>query len=223
MRQLIENVLSLVGVLTPDGTLLEANRAALDLGGFGIDAVRGRRFWECPWWRHDAELRRWLRASIGRAAAGEVIRADLTVATRHDGHVALDFMLAPLRDAQGAITQIVASAVDVTDRKAGMEELRRSEMRFRQVVEGSPGPTALVDRHARITLVNGALETLFGAAREHLIGASIDVLIPARYRDHHGSLFQSFFAAPRARDMAGRKALNALRADGAPVRALRFD
>ena len=95
-----------------------------------------------------------------------------------------------------------------------LDELRRSEARFRQVVEGSPGPTALVDRHARITLVNGALEQLFGASREHLIGASIDMLIPPRYREHHGALFLSFFAAPRARDMAGRKALNALRANG---------
>ncbi|MGE3775240.1 MAG: sensor histidine kinase, partial [Gammaproteobacteria bacterium] len=163
---------------------------------------------------YDAELQQWVRASIARAAQGAVIRADVTVATRLDGRIALDFMLAPLRDAQGEITQLVASAVDITDRKAGVDELRRSEARFRQVVEGSPGPTALVDRNARITLVNGALETLFRAPRERLIGASIDVLIPARYREHHGTLFQSFFAAPRARDMAGRKALNALRADG---------
>ncbi|HMM76102.1 MAG TPA: PAS domain S-box protein [Gammaproteobacteria bacterium] len=214
MRQLIENVLALVVVLAPDGRLLEANRAALDLGGFELEELRHRPFWDCPWWQHDAELRRWVRASVERAAQGAVIRADVTVATRPGGRLALDFMLAPLRDAQGEIAQLVASAVDITDRKAGIDALRRSERRFRQVVEGSPGPTALVDRNARITLVNGALEALFGAPRERLIGASIDVLIPARYRERHGKLFQSFFAAPRARDMAGRKALNALRANG---------
>lgn len=214
MRQLIENVLALVGVLDPDGTLLEANRAALELGGLDISDVRGRRFWDCPWWRYDAELQRWLEDCVGRVARGAVVRADVTVATRHDGRIALDFMLAPLRDVHGDVTQIVASAVDITDRKAGVDELRRSETRFRQVVEGSPGPTALVDRNSVITLVNGALETLFGAPRERLIGGPIDALIPLRYRERHGGLFQSFFAAPRARDMAGRRELYALRANG---------
>lgn len=214
MRQFIDNVLALVGVLAPDGTLLEANRAALELGDVGIDDVRGRPFWQCPWWRHDPDLQVWVRDSVRRAAQGDVVRSDVTVAAGSDGRIAIDFMLAPLRDSDGDVVEIVASAVDITERKAGLDELRRSEARFRQVVEGSPGPTALVDRHARITLVNGALEQLFGASREHLIGASIDMLIPPRYREHHGALFLSFFAAPRARDMAGRKALNALRANG---------
>lgn len=214
MRQLIENVLALVGLLDRHGTLLQANRGALELGGVDIAQVRGRRFWDCPWWRHDVALQRWVQAVITRVAAGEVIRADITVVSPRDEHVALDFMLAPLRDADGEVIQIVASAVDITERKAGIDALRRSESRFRQVVEGSPGPTALVDRNARITLVNGALETLFGAPRAQLVGAPIDVLIPARYRDRHGALFQSFFAAPRARDMAGRRELNALRANG---------
>lgn len=214
MRQLIENVLALIGVLDRDGTVLEANRAALDLGGYSIDEVRGRLFWDCPWWHYDPTLQDWLKHSVARAALGAVVRADVMVATRDDGRVALDFMLAPLRNGQGEITQIVASAVDITERKLGLDELRRSEMRFRQVVEGSPGPTALVDRNATITLVNGALEVLFGAPREYLIGAPIDTLIPDRYRERHGGLFQSFFAAPRARDMAGRKELYALRANG---------
>ena len=214
MRQLIENVLALMGVLAPDGTLLEANRATLDIVGLDIDVLRGRKFWDCPWWTHDPALQRWLRTSIERAAGGEVVRADVTVSTLNDGRLALDLMLAPLRDAGGDISQIIASAVDVTDRKASIAALLRSEQRFRQVVEGSPGPTALIDRQAQILLVNGALETLFGTAREQLIGASIDVLIPARYRERHGRLIQSFFAEPRARDMADRRELNALRANG---------
>jgi PAS domain S-box-containing protein len=214
MRQLLENLLAMVGVLEPDGTLIEANRRALALAGLRINDVRGRKFWECPWWTHDPDLQRWLADSVARAAAGEIVRADIVVRGRGNARIALDFMLAPLPDGDAQITQLVASAIDISSRTAGEQALRASEARFRQVVEGSPGATAVVDAQGRIVLINGALESLFSRGREELVGATVDALMPPRYRERHHDLFQTFFAAPRARDMAGRRELYALRADG---------
>ncbi len=214
MRQLLENLLAMVCVLTPDGTVLEANGRALELADLRIGDVQGRKFWDCPWWRHDAALQRWVADSVTQVASGHLVRADVVVCGRGDARVYIDCMLAPLRDPAGLVTRLVASAIDISGRTAGEQALRASEARFRQVVEGSPGATAVVDRMGRIALVNGAMEALFGCPRERLVGATVDVLMPERYRSRHGELFQTFFAAPRARDMAGRRELYAQRADG---------
>ena len=36
--------------LTPDGTLVEANRAPREAAGIQPDDVLGRKFWEARWW-----------------------------------------------------------------------------------------------------------------------------------------------------------------------------
>ena len=45
------------GLLSPDGTLLEVNQAALEAVGVARDEVVGKPFWETPWWSHSPEER----------------------------------------------------------------------------------------------------------------------------------------------------------------------
>ncbi len=49
-RALFDQAFQFIALLTPDGTVLEANQTALDLGGFHSAEIVGRRFWEIPWW-----------------------------------------------------------------------------------------------------------------------------------------------------------------------------
>ena len=43
----------------------------------------------------------------------------------------------------------------------------------------------MVNAEGRITLVNTQAETVFGYAREELIGHPIEMLVPERFRSHH--------------------------------------
>lgn len=94
------------------------------------------------------------------------------------------------------------------------EALRRSEERVRDVVESVLHGLVLVDRTGRVELVNRQLEIMFGYSREELVGASVERLMPDRYRARHGGLIASFFALPNRRDMAGRLELFGRRKDG---------
>jgi protein-histidine pros-kinase len=67
---------------------------------------------------------------------------------------------------------------DITGRK-------RAEDRFRRVVESAPNAILLINRDGRITLVNAQAETLFGYVREALIGQSVELLVPDRFRTQH--------------------------------------
>jgi protein-histidine pros-kinase len=86
--------------------------------------------------------------------------------------------------------------------------------RFRALLEGAPDAIVIVDADGSIELVNQQTERLFGHPRADLVGRSVEVLVPERYRARHARLRRAYTANPRTRhDVAGLE-LHGLRADG---------
>jgi PAS domain S-box-containing protein len=105
---------------------------------------------------------------------------------------------------------VLASIIDISERK-------RAEERLRRVIESAPNAIILVNETGRITLVNAQTEKLFGYSREELIGESVDMLVPERYRGMHGGYRASFFANPSVRSMGVGRDLYGARKDGQEV------
>jgi len=97
--------------------------------------------------------------------------------------------------------------MDITERK-------QAEEKFRLVVEASPNGIVLVDKEGRIVLVNSQAEKLFGYRREEMIGHSVEVLVPERFRGAHPAYRGAFLAAPEKRSMGRGRELFARRKDG---------
>jgi PAS domain S-box-containing protein len=116
MRRVLDNLFAFVGVCTPDGTLIEANRAPLQAAGIAPEEVLGKKFWDCFWWNHSAGVQEQLRDAIERANRGEVVRYDVPVRMAGDTRMWIDFQIAPLRDREGKITHLIPSAMDITAR-----------------------------------------------------------------------------------------------------------
>ncbi|MFT3733705.1 MAG: PAS domain S-box protein [Rhodocyclaceae bacterium] len=213
-RRVLDTLFAFVGLMTPDGTVLDANLAPLQAAGISIDDVRGKKVWDTYWFCHDPALQESMRIAVKAAERGEVSRYDMVVRMKDDSRMAIDFMLAPLRNEMGQITHLVPSAIDISARKSGEEALSRSEERFRCVVEAAPDGLAMVNRDGRLALVNSGMERLFGYSRQEMIGQPIEMLMPERYRGRHVGLRSSYMQAPTTRDMAGRRELYARRKDG---------
>ena len=53
------------------------------------------------------------------------------------------------------------------------------------MLEAAPNVMIMANQDGRIALVNAAVETVFGYAREELIGSAIEILVPEHVRAHH--------------------------------------
>lgn len=80
-------------------------------------------------------------------------------------------------------------------------------------LEAAPDALIVVGHDGCILLVNGRAETLFGYARDELVGEPIERLIPERYHARHPEHRARYFAEPRQRPMGAGVELFARRKD----------
>jgi PAS domain S-box-containing protein len=131
LRGIFDSTFQFIGLLAPDGTLLEANRTALEFGGFPAAAVMGRPFWDAPWWTGspDPEAPARLRAAVAEAAGGAFVRYEVEVGGAAGSTAVIDFSLRPVRDEAGRVVLLVPEGRDVTERVRAEAALREAEAR----------------------------------------------------------------------------------------------
>jgi PAS domain S-box-containing protein len=125
IRDVLDNLVALVGVTTPDGILIEANRTSLEMAGIRAVDVIGKPFEETYWWSWSSEVQKQLSEAIANAAAGQSSRYDVTVRMAKGRLITIDFMLVPLFDEHGEVKYLIPSAIDITDRKHAEMERER--------------------------------------------------------------------------------------------------
>lgn len=95
--------------------------------------------------------------------------------------------------------------------------LRKSEQRFREVVEAMPSALVVADEGGRIAIVNSSAERLFGFSRSELTGRQVEMLVPLGSRGRHPQLREGYLAARGMRTSLAERELLALRKDGTEV------
>jgi PAS domain S-box-containing protein len=125
---------------------------------------------------------------------------------RKDGsEFPVEIGLNPIDTEEGPM--VLSAIVDISARK-------RLEERFRLVVEAAPNAMVMINAAGRIEMVNTQAEQVFGYLREEMLGQSVEMLVPVRFRGHHPGLRGAFFADPQARLMGAGRDLFALKKDG---------
>lgn len=103
---------------------------------------------------------------------------------------------------------------EIKQRTRAQEALQLSEQRYRLLSETAPIGILLADEQGKLIDANTQALRMFGYNREELIGETIEILLPERFRCSHQRHRSSYAKGPQARPMAIGKELTARRKDG---------
>jgi len=165
-RAIFDQTFQFIGMMTIDGTLIEANRSALEFSGIEASSVLGKSFWETPWWTHSPELQERVRQAVKKVAQGEFIRFEATHTAKDGTLHYIDFSLKPVKDETGKVIFLIPEGRDITERKQAEDEVRKLNESLEQRVQ---------ERTAELARANQELETLIRIASHDLRSPLVNI------------------------------------------------
>lgn len=174
-RQIVDSIPGLVCTMDASGEIEQLNRPLLDYFGKTPGELKDWRMTDAV---HPDDLPEVIKAYTHSIATGEPYSIEHRC-LRADG-VYRWFQVRALA-VHGTDTKICGWYVlltDIEDRKQAEDELKRSEARYRVVIETASDAVVSTDESGEITLANPAIKRMFGYNPEELIGKSLKVLMP---------------------------------------------
>lgn len=201
-RSLIEASLDPLVTISPEGKITDVNEGSINVTGISRERLIGTDF--SDYFTEPEKARQGYQQVFSRGAV-----TDYPLTIRHrDGRLTdVLYNASVYKDAAGNVLGVFAAARDVT-------ESRRAEQRFRTLIESAPDAMVLANQEGIILLVNNQTESLFGYTREEILGKSVEIFVPKRYRDAHPGNRAKFFGEPRLRPMGAGLDLWGVRKDG---------
>jgi len=199
---LLEARALLVAILDPAGQIRAWNGALAARTGFSADEVRGT---SCERRIAHRDRGRFLE-TLHRVRAGESVLFEGFWLSRSGPPrwLALAAELQPLPDGQ---VEVALLGLDRTEPERTREALRDSEAKFAGIISIAADAIVSVDELQRIVVFNAGAEKIFGWEAKEVLGQSLDLLIPQRFRDHHRVEMKTFAQGPVvARKMGERQA-----------------
>lgn len=151
----------------PDGTVLRANHAELDLLGYTREEYVGRHI--ADFYPNQDEIDDILR----RLRAGEELHDYEARMRCKDGSIRHVLISTNVLWEEGEFSHTRCFTRDITERKQAEKNLQSSEERFRTMMEQSPLSMQIFDAEGRTVAVNSAWERLWNAPREELVDYNI--------------------------------------------------
>lgn len=125
-RAVLDALPAFVGVLDPAGMVVQVNQAVARLAGLPPGRIVGRSLREVCWFAFDEEGRGRFRDGMDVALAGTPARFDVTLRLAANRAVDVEVGLTPMFDGERRVTHVIASGIDVTERRRAEAELRRA-------------------------------------------------------------------------------------------------
>ena len=158
------------------GKILCINHRGVELSGYSESELRGANIFELLLVPEDRKLAREMLADLLK---GETREYQVRWRTKDDAIVHFNGASVPRLSEKGEFLSTLCTLRDVTERKSAEERLRKSEEKYRDLIEISPDAIYVIDADGICLLGNRASADLVGIPQDQLVGTPVtDTYLP---------------------------------------------
>lgn len=175
---IFEDISVSIVATTPTGNILSLNYATCQLLGYSKKELIGKpiatifKKTELPLAGRDTE----------NLTAGDSVRnVEKVYVSKHGRKIIVLLSISTIRDGKGEVSGKLYVAQDITENKRVERDLRRSEKKFRQLVE-TVNAAAFIYQGRQLRYVNSQTEAITGYSREELLSMDLYDLIHPEFR-----------------------------------------
>jgi PAS domain S-box-containing protein len=164
-----------IQIFSPDGSTLRVNRAWEELWGVTLDQIPGYNVLRDHQLVDNGAMPYIRKAFAGEATPVPPVRYEpgATIPGVSDvAHRWVQAYIYPVKDADGAIQEVVLVHEDITEQRAAEEERRQAEKKYRSIFENAVEGIFQTTVEGRFMTANPAMARIFGYdSPEELLGA----------------------------------------------------
>src|SRR5438132_3712209 len=158
------------------GNILFINQRGVQLSGYSETELRGANVFELLLFPQDRQI---ARAMLADVVAGKAREYEVRWKTKDGAVIHFDGATVPRLSDAGEFLSTLCTLRDVTERKCAEERLRKSEEKYRDLIEISPDAIYVVDADGVCVLGNRAGAELAGIPENELVGTPVtDTYLP---------------------------------------------
>src|SRR5437667_642556 len=158
------------------GNILCINQRGVELSGYSETELRGANVFELVRFPKDRQS---ARAMLADVLAGKAREYEVRWKTKDGAVIHFDGATVPRLSDAGEFLSTLCTLRDVTERKCAEERLRKSEEKYRDLIEISPDAIYVVDADGVCVLGNRAGAELAGIPENELVGTPVtDTYLP---------------------------------------------
>jgi PAS domain S-box-containing protein len=158
------------------GNILCINQRGVQLSGYSETELRGANVFELLLFPEDRQI---ARAMLADVLTGKAREYEVRWKTKDGAVIHFDGATVPRLSDAGQFLSTLCTLRDVTERKCAEERLRKSEEKYRDLIEISPDAIYVVDADGVCVLGNRAGAELAGIPENKLVGTPVtDTYLP---------------------------------------------
>ena len=124
-RAIFDHTFQLIGLLEPDGRVIDVNQTALDYQSTTAEQVTDHLFWKTPWFAHSEEVQKQIQDAVTAVAKGDFVRFEVKHLRPSGSPALIDFSMKPVFAEDGTVKYLIPEGRDITERKVQEEKLQQ--------------------------------------------------------------------------------------------------
>ena len=180
----------LITVMDRHGRITLFNQACEQLSGRAMAELRDRCVWDVLVPPEEAPA---VRAIFDALAAGDFPGEHENYWLTKDGRRHwIHWKNTVLADEQGAVQYVIATGIDISERKRMEEALHEAHQLNQAILETAVDGIICIDMRGRIAVFNPAAEKIFGYSAAEVLGSNITVLMPEPFHSKHDDYLRRY-------------------------------